>query len=92
MNYNISSSDLQHPIFKTILEELNTYFNRMDIKFYIIGASARDIMLTIHGEKAMRATRDLDLAIAISNWDQYSKVEEGIQKIKGFAKDNKQKL
>jgi len=91
MNYNISSSKLQHPLLKPILEKLSNYFEGMDIQFYVIGATARDIIMTIHGEKAKRATRDLDIAIAISNWSEYDKVEEGILQIEGFKKDLKQK-
>ena len=34
---------------------------------------------------------DLDLAIAISNWESYSEVEKGIVKIEGFKKDTEQK-
>lgn len=91
MNYNISSSKLQHPLLKPILEKLTNSFAGMDIQFYVIGATARDIIMTLHGEKAKRATRDLDIAIAISNWSEYDKVEEGILKIEGFKKDLKQK-
>jgi predicted nucleotidyltransferase len=91
MSYNISSSKLQHPLLKPILEKLTNYFAELDIQFYVIGATARDIIMTIHEEKAKRATRDLDIAIAISNWDEYEKVEEGILKIDGFKKDEKQK-
>ncbi|MBA7533670.1 hypothetical protein ES705_25913 [subsurface metagenome] len=57
----------------------------------MIGALARDIILSLHGEKARRATRDLDVAIAVSNWDSYQKVEEEIQKIEGFKKDTREK-
>lgn len=91
MSYNISSSKLQHPLLKPILEKLTSYFSGMDVQFYVIGATARDIIMSVHGEKARRATRDLDIAIAISNWEQYDKVEEGILKIEGFKKDPKQK-
>jgi len=38
----------------------------------------------------MRATQDLDIAIAISNWREYKTVEKGILKIEGFTKDIKQ--
>lgn len=91
MSYNISSSKLQHPLLKPILEKLTNYFAGINIQFYVIGATARDIIMSLHGEKAKRATRDLDIAIAISNWSQYDKAEEGLLKIEGFKKDLKQK-
>ncbi len=90
MNYSISSKDFDHPLLKPILNELTEYFSSIDIKFFVIGATARDIMFSIHGEKARRATHDLDIAIAISNWDEYKTIEEGIVKIEGFEKDKSQ--
>jgi len=91
MNYNISSEEFQDPLLKPILQKLTAYFSEQDISFYVIGATARDIIMNIHGEMSDRATRDLDLAIAISNWESYSEVEKGIVKIEGFKKDTEQK-
>lgn len=91
MSYNISSDNFQHPLLKPILEKLNAYFSEEEIHFYVIGATARDIIMQIHNERSGRATRDLDIAIAISNWDEYQKIENGIINIEGFKKDPKQK-
>ena len=91
MNYNISSSTFQHPLLKPILEKLTGYFSKKRIRFYVIGAMARDIIMSLHGEKARRATQDLDIAIAIPDWSKYKMVEEGILKIEGFEKDTSQK-
>ncbi len=57
----------------------------------MIGATARDIIMQLHDEQSGRATRDLDIALAINDWDEYKKVEEGIVKIGGFEKDPNQK-
>jgi predicted nucleotidyltransferase len=91
MSYNISSDKFQHPLLKPILEKLTEYFSKEEIHFYVIGATARDIIMQIHDEKTGRATRDLDIAIAIDNWDEFKKVEEGIVNIEGFEKDKNQK-
>ena len=91
MSYSISSKEFDHPLLKPILEMLTEYFASIDVKFFVIGATARDIILSIHGEKSRRATHDLDIAIAISNWDEYKTIEEGIVKIKDFEKDKSQK-
>ncbi len=91
MSYNISSDEFQHPLLKPILEKLTKYFSKEGIHFFVIGATARDIIMKIHDEKSGRATLDLDIAIAISNWDEFQKVEEGIVNIEGFEKDQKQK-
>jgi predicted nucleotidyltransferase len=90
MNYKISSSSFDHPLLKPILEELSSFLSHIEIKFYVIGAVARDIIMQAHGEKPGRATQDLVIAIAISNWKDYKTIENGILKIKGFTKDIKQ--
>lgn len=91
MNYNISSSKFQQPLMKSILEDLSKYFSKEKINFYVIGATARDIIMHIHNEKSGRATLDLDIAVAISDWDKYLLIEKGIVKIEGFEKDYSQK-
>ena len=91
MSYSISSDEFQHPLLKPILEKLTTYFSDVDIRFYVIGATARDIIMEIHGEKSGRATHDLDIAIAISDWKEYKTIEEGIVNIDDFEKDTTQK-
>jgi predicted nucleotidyltransferase len=91
MSYNISSKEFGHPLLESILKKLTAYFSNRAINFYLIGATARDIVLNIHGEKSGRATRDLDIAVAIANWDEYKIIEEGIQQIEGFTKDKNQK-
>ena len=91
MSYNISSDKFQHPLLKPILVKLTEYFSKEQIHFYLIGATARDIIMQIHDERSSRATHDLDIAIAIANWDEFKKVEEGIVRIDGFTKDSHQK-
>lgn len=91
MSYNISSDKFQHPLLKPILQKLTEYFSKEDIRFFVIGATARDIIMQLHDEKTGRATYDLDIAISINNWDEYRKIEEGIVNIEGFEKGNTQK-
>jgi predicted nucleotidyltransferase len=91
MSYSISSSKLKHPLLKPIFEELYGYFEETGIHFYVIGATARDIIMEIHNESGGRATLDLDIAIAISDWEQFSTVEKGLLELPNFTKDPKQK-
>ena len=91
MSYNISSDKFQHPLLKPILQKLTEYFTKEGIRFFVIGATARDIIMQLHDEKSGRATRDLDIAISINNWDDYRKIEEGIVNIDGFKKDKTKK-
>ncbi len=91
MRYNINSDKLAHPLLKPILKELDSYFKELNIQFFVIGATARDIVMEIHNEKSGRLTHDLDIAIAINDWDQYAEIERGIVKLEHFKKDIKQK-
>ena len=91
MSYNISSDKFQDPLLKPILASLTEYFKSVDVCFYVIGATARDIAMINYNQKTGRATRDLDIAIAISNWDEYKTIEEGIVNIDDFEKDLHQK-
>lgn len=91
MSYNISSDKFQHPLLKPILEKLTVYFSKEEIHFYVIGATALDIIMQLNNERSSRATHDLDIAIAISDWSEFKKVKEGIVQIDGFTKDSHQK-
>lgn len=68
MNYKTPSSKFEQPLLKPLLEQLEKYFQSIQTKFYIIGATARDMILNAYGEKSGRATRDIDIAVAIPNW------------------------
>lgn len=91
MSYNISSDKFQHPLLKPILKKLTAYFSKEEIHFYVIGATARDIIMQLNNKRSGRATHHLDLAIAISDWSEFKKVQDGIVKIDGFNKDTHQK-
>ena len=64
----------------------------MGIDFYIIGATARDIILSnIHDLVPDRKTVDLDIAVAISDWNQFGIIEEKLPETNGFKKGQNQK-
>ncbi len=52
MSYKINSEKLAHPLLKPILQELDRYFKEVNIQFFVIGATARDIVMEIHNEKS----------------------------------------
>lgn len=91
MSYSISSKKFNHPLLKPILQELTAFFKDYGISFFVIGATARDIIMELHNESSGRLTNDLDIAITINNWEQYKTVEEGITKLTNFTKDPVQK-
>lgn len=91
MSYSISSEKFNHPLLKPILQELTDYFKASGISFFVIGATARDIIMRLHDEHSGRLTNDLDIAITINDWEQYKTVEEDITKLPNFSKDPDQK-
>lgn len=91
MSYSISSEKFTHPLLKPILLELTNYFKEAGISFFVIGATARDIIMEMHDEKSGRLTHDLDIAITVNDWEQWEKVKEEIVGLKNFTKDPNQK-
>ena len=90
MSYDISSDKFTHPLLKPILLELTEYFKGSDITFFVIGATARDIIMELHDEQSGRLTYDLDIAITINDWSQWDAVEAGIVRLANFKKDKTQ--
>lgn len=91
MSYNISSSHFPNPFYKEIFEVLVPFFKHLETEFYIIGATARDIILSgIYNESIRRGTNDLDIAIAIPDWSKFHEISTGICAIHGFKKSREQ--
>lgn len=92
MSYNISSKIFDNPLLKELLEKLNIFFTSIDSEFYVIGATARDIIMSgIHNQRPGRMTHDLDIAIAIPDWNIYDEVSMNLCKVDGFSKAKGQK-
>lgn len=62
------------------------------IECMIVGATARDILLThVFGIPARRATHDVDFAVAIENWDQFEQMKSRLAARKGFEPSSRMK-
>lgn len=60
-----------------VLARLLSIAQRNSMAYFVIGATARDIVMThVFGIDAGRATRDVDLAIALENWQQFAAVKQ----------------
>lgn len=90
MSFKISSEKIGNPLLIELLRQLNNTFAKIDSDFYVIGATARDIILQILANtSARRKTRDLDIAIAVTGWDKYNDICQALI-ADGFEKSSHQ--
>ena len=55
-----------------IYELIASVAEAKNIKFFVVGATARDLVLHHgFGIEVRRATRDIDLAVQVPNWDEF---------------------
>ncbi|MEA4905315.1 MAG: nucleotidyl transferase AbiEii/AbiGii toxin family protein [Petrimonas sp.] len=77
---------------KELLHTLSIYFQEKELKFYVIGATARDILIRyFSSSQSLRRTRDLDVAIAIPDWDRFEEIAREISSMPDFVKSRHQK-
>jgi len=66
-------------LFLTIFESLDTAADEAGIPYFIVGATARDMILSMgYGIEISRATADIDLGINVSNWDEFNQLKEAL--------------
>jgi predicted nucleotidyltransferase len=74
--------NLSGKIEKPIVEALYTLKNVADslnIPFFVVGASARDIILKhCYGIEPSRKTGDIDLGVEVANWEQFKELTESL--------------
>ena len=79
MGLTISSEKIGNPLLVELLRKLTDSFNKMDREFYVIGATARDIIIQqLLDTESRRRTRDLDIAIAIPDWNTFEQVKQNL--------------
>jgi predicted nucleotidyltransferase len=85
----ITSLDLSGKIDKGAVSALGRIYqisSSMNIPFFIVGATARDILLEVHyGIGSKRATVDIDIAVFIENWDQFKRLKEALTGVPDFT-------
>lgn len=77
MDLKITSEKIANPLLVELLKKLTDCFNRMGREFYVIGATARDIIIRqLIGTTSGRRTKDLDIAIAIPDWSVFDEIKD----------------
>lgn len=61
------------------LRYLDATFKAQGTDYFIIGATARDIVLThVFGISPTRATVDIDFALALTSWDAFQRIRQAL--------------
>ncbi|MBW1702067.1 MAG: nucleotidyl transferase AbiEii/AbiGii toxin family protein [Deltaproteobacteria bacterium] len=69
-----------------IFKEITKVSQTLSIDFFVVGATARDIILEFgYGIPTIRATRDIDFGVQVSNWEEFSRLKEGLIKTGNFT-------
>lgn len=77
MDLKITSEKIANPLLVKLLRKLTDSFKRMGRDYYIIGATARDIIIRqLINTTSGRRTKDLDIAIAIPDWGVFEEIKE----------------
>jgi len=85
--------DLSGKIDKLEIECFKSISNCADcfsIDFFLVGAMARDIVFEVYNIETGRATKDLDIAVQVENWDHYSRVKKCLLQTNDFAETDLQ--
>lgn len=69
-----------------IVTEVKTSVADLGVDIFLIGATARIILLEhVYGLSTGRATRDIDFAFAVEDWDQFEEIKKRLISTTGFV-------
>ncbi len=69
-----------------ILSEIDTIARDLKLPFFIVGATARDILLQYaHNIHSTRATVDIDIGVFVSDWDQFQALKKALVRTWKFS-------
>lgn len=73
------------PLTLSVLEVVASVAVELELGWFVAGAMARDILLSgVFGLAAGRATRDVDLAVAVASWQQFAELKQHLLKTRLF--------
>lgn len=76
------------PLTIEVLGAVAVVVARSELRYVLVGATARDLMLThIHGIPALNATDDIDLAVAVRSWDEFHRFRGALLRADHFEPD-----
>jgi predicted nucleotidyltransferase len=81
------SNKLPHS-FIEVFEKIDLTAKQFNIEYFVIGATAMDILIKYYYENKLqlRTTQDIDISILINDWDMYSDFIKTLVDTYGFSK------
>jgi predicted nucleotidyltransferase len=84
--YTIRADKPVNPVILEILASVRTITRQLDYSYLLIGASARDMLMShVFGIESRRATHDVDFAIALADWDSFHLLKNALLESGDFA-------
>jgi predicted nucleotidyltransferase len=78
------------PVTLEILRRVDAMARDLPVDYFVVGATARDILLTgVFGLSASRATRDVELAVAMSGWREFAAMKARLVNTGAFRSDER---
>lgn len=75
---------------KKILSEVFSALDALEIKAFVVGATARDLIFEyVYGAKIRRKTEDIDFGVAVETWSQYERLKNALISTEKFKDDTK---
>lgn len=85
--YSVRSDRPLDALTQSIVRQIHDACEVLGLAHVLIGASARDIMLThVFGRAIRRATRDVDVAVAVSDWQSFDGVMSWLLQRRGWSR------
>ena len=78
------------PVMLEVLRHVDRVARDLAVDYFVVGAMARDILLTgAFGLSAGRATRDVDLAVAMQGWQEFEAMKARLAGAGAFRSDER---
>lgn len=79
------SGKIEPSIIRALIE-ISNITDRLNISFFVVGATARDIIMEhFHGIRSPRMTKDIDVAVCVADWEEYAALTEAMVATGGFT-------
>lgn len=91
MSTSLDISDkIDNPIIVDLLVQVSRIAADLGIPFFVVGATARDLILWYGFEiRPGRATKDIDIGVSVSSWDEYDRLKDALVASGSFAAEGK---